>query len=81
MRKGTQPPLNEERSNVTQAVNERERNKNYSTDNPVAQTERNGATASGQDTENVSETSSAKQKREERMNKFDIKSKTRMRLD
>ena len=34
-----------------------------------------------QETENVSETSSAKQRREERMNKFDIKFETKMRLE
>ena len=40
-----------------------------------------GATASGQETENVSETSSAKQRREERMKKFDIEFETKMRLE
>ena len=49
--------------------------------NPVAQTVQNEATASGQETENVSETSSAKQRREERMKKFDIEFKTKMRLE
>ena len=64
--KGTQPEMNPEQSNATQAVNDNESNNNYPTDNPVAQTVQNGATASGQETENASETSSAKQRREER---------------
>ena len=54
---------------------------NYPMDNPVAQTVQNGTTASGQDTENVSETSSAKQRGEERMNKFDIEIETTMQLE
>ena len=78
--KGTQPEMNAEQSNATQAVNDSESNKNYPTDNSVAQTVQNGATASGQETENVSETSSAKQRQEERMKKFDIEFKTKMRL-
>ena len=41
----------------------------------------NCATASGQETENVSETSSAKQRREERMKGFDIEFETKMRLE
>ena len=41
----------------------------------------NGATASGQETENVSETSSAKQRREKGLKKFDIEFKTKMRLE
>ena len=64
--KGTQPEMNAEQSNATQAMNDIEGNKNYPTDNPVAQTVQNGATASGQETENASEISSAKQRREER---------------
>ena len=40
-----------------------------------------GATASGQDRENVSETSSATQRREERMKKFDIEFEANMRLE
>ena len=79
--KGTQPAMNAEQSNATQAVNDSESNNNYPTDNPVAQTVQNEATASGQETENVSETSSAKQRREERMKKFDIEFKTKMRLE
>ena len=55
--------MNAEQSNTTQAVNDSESNNKYPTDNPVAQTEQNGATASGQEKENVSETSSAKQRR------------------
>ena len=35
----------------------------------------------GQETENVSETSIAKQKREERMKKFDVELQTKMRLE
>ena len=54
---------------------------NYAADNPVAQTVQNGATARGQDTENVSEISSAKQRREERMKKFDIEFETMMRFE
>ena len=78
---GTQRAINAEQSNTTQAVNDNESNKNYPTDNPVAQTVHNGATASGQETENVSETSSAKQRREEKMKKFDVKLETKMRLE
>ena len=52
--KGTQPAMNEEQSNATQAVNDSESNNNYPTDNTVAQTVQNGATASGQETENAS---------------------------
>ena len=79
--KVTQPEMNAEQSNATQAVNESESHNNYTTDSPVAHTVQNGATASGQETENVSETSSAKQRREERMKKFDIKFETKMRLE
>ena len=73
--------MNAEQSNTAQAVNDSKSNNNYPTDNPVAQTVQNGATASGQDKENVSETSSAKQRREERMKKFDIDFETMMRLE
>ena len=55
--------MNAEQINSTQAVNDSECNNNYPTDNPVAPAVQNGATASGQETENVSETSSAKQRR------------------
>ena len=79
--KGTQPAMDAEQSNATQAVNDSESHNNYPTDSPVAQTVQNGATASGQETENVSETSSAKQRREERMKKFDIEFETKMRLE
>ena len=79
--KGTQPAMNAERSNTIQAVNDSESNNNYPTDNPVAQTVQHGATASGQDTENVSEASSAKQRREERMKKFDIELETKMQME
>ena len=40
-----------------------------------------GATAIGQETENVSETSSAKQRREERIKKFDVEFQTKMQLE
>ena len=73
--------MNAEQSKVTQTVNDNESNKNYPTDNPVAQTVQNGATASGHETEKVSETSSAKQRREERMKKFGIEFETKMRLE
>ena len=79
--KGTQPAMNAEQSNTTQAVNDSESNNNYPTDNPVAHTVQNGAPTSGQETENVSETSSAKQSREERKKKFDIEFKTKMHLE
>ena len=73
--------MNAEQNNTTQAVNGSESNNNYPTDKPAAQTVQNGATASGQETENFSETSSAKQRREERMKKFDVEFKTKMRLE
>ena len=79
--KGTQTAKNAEQSKTIQAVNDSESNNNSPTDNPVAQEVQNGATASGQDTEIVSETSSAKQRREERMKKFDIEFKTKMQLE
>ena len=50
-------------------------------DNPVAQTVQNGATASGQETENVSEASSAKQRCDENMKKLDVEFETKMRLE
>ena len=81
MSKGTQPAMKAEQSNNTQEVNDSESNNNYPTDNPVAQTVQIGATASGQETENVSETSSANPRREERMKKFDIEFETKMRLE
>ena len=79
--KGTQTEMNAEQSNATQAMNDSEGNNNYPTDNPVAQTLQNGATASGQETENVSQTSSAKQRREKRMKKFDIEIASKMRME
>ena len=79
--KGTQPEMDAEQSNAAPAVNESESNNNHPTDSPVAQTVQNGAAASGQETENVSETSSAKQRREERMKKFDVEFKTKMQLE
>ena len=78
---GKQLARNAEQSNATQAVNDSENNSNYPTDSPVAQTVQNGATASGQETENASETSSAKQRREERMKNSDIELETKMRLE
>ena len=79
--KGTKPEMNAEQSNAIQAVNDSMSHNNYPTDSPVAQTVQNGATASGQETENVSLTSSAKQRREERMIKFDIEFETKMQLE
>ena len=78
--KGTQPEMNAKQSKAIQTVNDSDINNNYPTDNPVAQTVQNEATASGQQTENVSESSSAKRRREERIKKFDIEFKTKMRL-
>ena len=75
--KGTQPAMNAEQSSTTQVMNDNLSIINYPTNNPVAQTVQTGATASDQDTENVSETSSAKQRREEKMKKFDIELKPR----
>ena len=63
--KGTQPALNAEQSNATQALNDSESNNNYPTDNPVAQTVQNGATASGQETENILSKAKARRKDEE----------------
>ena len=79
--KGTQQAMNAEQSNATQAVNDSESNNNYPTDSPVAQTVQNGATASGQETENASETSSAKRRREKRIKKIDIDFVTKMPLE
>ena len=73
--------MNAEQSNTTPTVIDSESNNNYSTDSPVAQTVQIEATACGQETENVSETSSAGPRREERMEKFDIEFKTKMRLE
>ena len=73
--------MNAEQSNEAQAVNDNEINHNYPMDKPVAQTVQNGATASGQETENASETFSAKQKRKERMKKIDIELKTKIGLE
>ena len=39
--KGTQPEMNAEQSNASQAVNDSESDKNYPTDKPVAQTVQN----------------------------------------
>ena len=73
--------MNAEQSISTYAVNDSKGNKNYLTDNPVAQTVQNRALADGQVTENVSETSSAKQRCQERMKKFYIEFETKMRLE
>ena len=73
--------MNAEQSNATQAVNDNESNNNNPTDNPVAQTVQNGATACGQETANDSETSSAMQRREEGMKKFDIEFDTKTQLE
>ena len=76
--RGTKPAMNAEQCNVTEPVNDSEVNNSYQTDNPIAQTVQNGTTASGQETENISETSSAKQRREKRMKKFEIEFGTNM---
>ena len=73
--------MNAEQSNATQAMNDSEGNKNYPMGNPVGQKVQNGTTASGQETENVSETSSAKQRREEWMKIFAIEFETKMRME
>ena len=73
--------MNAEQSNTTQAVHDSKNNNNYPTDNPVAQKVQKRATASGQDTENISETSSLKQRPKERMKRFDIEIETKMRLE
>ena len=77
--KGTQSEMNAEQSNANQAVTDGENNSNYPTDNPVDQAVQNRATANGQETENVSETSSAKRRRVKRMKKIDIEFETKMR--
>ena len=56
--------MNTEQSNTTQALNDSDSNSNYPTDITVAQTVQNGKTESGHETENDSETSSLKQRRE-----------------
>ena len=73
--------MNAGQSNATQAVNNSKSKNNYPTDNPVAQTMQNGATISGQETENVSETSSAKQRPDEGMKNFDIEFETKIQLE
>ena len=78
--KGTQPEMNTQQSNTSQAVNESESNKNYPTDNSATQMLQNGTVANDQNTENISETSSAKQRRKERMKKFDFEFETQLRL-
>ena len=72
--------MNARQSKAFQGINVNENNNNYPTDNPVAQTVQNLVKANGQDKENVSGTSSAKQRREERTKKFDIDLDTKMRL-
>ena len=72
--------MNEKQSSTTHAVNDSEGNNNYTADKQVAQRVQNGATASGQDAENVSETFSVNQSNEERLKKFDIELKTKMPL-
>ena len=73
--------MNTEQSNTSQAVNESESNNNYPTDNSATQTLQNDTIANDQNTENISETSSAKQRREERMKKFDTEFGTQFRLE
>ena len=72
--------MNTEQSNTSQAVNESESNNNYPTDNSATQMLQNVTVANDQNTENISETSSATQRREERMKKFDIEFETQLRL-
>ena len=79
--KGTQPAMNAEQSSATQRLKNSGSKKSYPTDTSVAQTVQNGATASCQETENVPETSSAKQRCEERINSFNIDFKTKLRLE
>ena len=57
MSKGTQSAMNSLQSKKTKAVNDSGSNNNYTAVDPVPQTVENGATPSGQETENVSETS------------------------
>ena len=73
--------MNAEQSNANQATNDSESNNNYPTDILVAQAVQSGATASGQETKSVSETSSAKQKCEESMKKFDVIFENKMGLE
>ena len=73
--------MNTELGNTSQAVNESESTNNYPTDNSATQTLQNGTVANDPNTENIFETSSAKQRREERMEKFDIKFETQLRLE
>ena len=80
--KQRQATSNECRAKQHNSSSERQRvQNNYPTNNPVAKTVQEGATASGPDTDNVSETSSAKQRRKERMKKFDIEFKTKRQLE
>ena len=81
--KGTKQAMNAVLSNANQAVNNNESNSKYPKfNNPVAQTVQNGATASRQETDYVSEKSLSKQRREERMKKkFDTKFETKMRSE
>ena len=64
--------MNAEQSNKTDAINNSESNNNHQMDKPVVQRVQNGATASGQYTDNVLKTTSTKQRREERFRKIDI---------
>ena len=73
--------MNTEQSKPSQAVSDSKGKNNYPTDLSVDQTLQNGATASTQDIENASETSSAMQRREERMKKINVEIKTKMRLE
>ena len=56
-------------------------NYKHATKNSVAQTEQNGATSSSHDTENVSDTSSERKRRGERITKFEIEFGTKMQLE
>ena len=80
MSKETQQAMKTEQRNKAQAVNAYKSNNYYLTVSQVAQTVLNGATASGRDVEIISETSSAKERREERMKKFHIELEVRLPL-
>ena len=73
--------MNAEQRNTTQAVYDSDSQTNYPTDNTFAESVQNIATGEGQDPKIVSETSSGKQRRQERMEKLDIEFETKMRLE
>ena len=73
--------MNTEQSSPNSTMIDSENSNNYPRDNPVAQIKQSGATAGSQDNENVSETSSANQRGEERIIQFDIVFEIKMRLE